>query len=68
MYDLFIKLITIVLGIFALWYIAGILFPNKMEEAFNERDIKKTIKKTGKYMVLTVGVFASIVLILWILN
>ena len=39
-----------------------------MEEAFNETDRKKTIKKTAKYIVLTVGVFASIILVLKILN
>ena len=52
MYDLFIKLITLVLVILTLFYLAAIIFPNKMEEAFNEGDIKKTIKKSGKYIVL----------------
>ena len=68
MYDLFIKLITLVLVILTLFYLAAIIFPNKMEEAFNETDRKKTIKKTAKYIVLTVGVFASIILVLKILN
>ena len=68
MYALFIKLITIVLIIFGLFYIASILFPNKMEEDFNEKDPKKTVAKVGKYIVLTIGVFASIIIVLLILD